>query len=505
MAITSPRAATDDAARAARFGEGGDTRLRARTARGTIVNAIFLASTNALGLIKTVAVAAIISTTSFGLWGLLMAVFMTLLMLGQVGIDDKYIQQDDADQQRAFEIAFTLQCAFAALFVVLIAIAMPLFGLIYGEPGIVAPGIAFALAMPALALQMPLWVHYRRMDFVRQRLLQVIDPVISLVLTVALALAGLGVWALVLGALVSTWCASIVIARSSPYKLRFRWDREALREYTSFSWPLMVGAISTVILIQVPVAVSARTLGVVAVAGIALAANVQQFTERVDHIVTQTLYPAICAVKNRPDLLFEAFWKSNRLALLWAAPLGAAAALFSGDFVHYVIGEKWRFAVPLIAVYGINAALNQIGFNWTAFFRAVGDTKPIAACTLIGLAAVLLIAVPLLAVKGLTAFGIGLGVATVIGVAVRIWYLRRIFPGFPMLGHIARGLGPSVPAALAVLAVRAAETGPRTLGDLFLEVGLFVVLTLAATWLSERPLLRESIGYLRGARVATSP
>ena len=50
-------------------------------------------------------------------------------------------------------------------------------------------------------------------------------------------------------------------------------------------------------------------------------------------MVTQTLYPAICAVKDRPDLLFESFWKSNRLALLWAAPIGAAAALFAGDFV----------------------------------------------------------------------------------------------------------------------------------------------------------------------------
>jgi PST family polysaccharide transporter len=504
MAVTPQPPLSEEAIRAERFGGSRDPNLRSRTARGTIINAAFLAGTNTLSLIKGVAVAAIISTTEYGLWGLLMAVVMTLLMLGQVGIDDKYIQQDEPDQQRAFEIAFTLQCAFAVLFVGLIAIAMPVFAVLYGEPDMIAPGLAFALAMPALALQMPLWVHYRRMDFVRQRTLQAVDPVISLVATVALAVAGLGVWALVVGALIGNWCAAAVIVRTSPYRLRFRWDRDALREYTSFSWPLMVGAISTVILIQVPVAVSSRTLGVVAVAGIALAANIQQFTERVDHIVTQTLYPAICAVKNRPDLLFEAFWKSNRLALLWAAPLGAAAALFAGDFVHYVIGEKWRFAVPLIAVYGINAALNQIGFNWTAFFRAIGDTKPIAAGSLVGLASVLLIAVPLLAFEGLTAFGVGLGIATVIGVAVRIWYLRRIFPGIAMVGHIARGLGPAVPASLAVLAVRAAESGPRTLEDLLLEVAVFAVGVIAATWLSERRLLRESIGYLRGVRFGST-
>src|SRR3712207_7244809 len=48
-----------------------------------------------------------------------------------------------------------------------------------------------------------------------------------------------------------------------------------------------------------------------------LATTISQFSNRVDDVVTDTLYPAICAVKDRRELLFESFWKSNRLALLW--------------------------------------------------------------------------------------------------------------------------------------------------------------------------------------------
>jgi hypothetical protein len=66
-----------------------------------------------------------------------------------------------------------------------------------------------------------------------------------------------------------------------------------------------------------------------------------------------------------------------------------------------------------------------------------------------------------------------------------------------MLRHIARGLGPTVPAALVVLGLRALESGPRTLGHVGAEVALFGVLVVAATALSERKLLRESLGYLR--------
>jgi O-antigen/teichoic acid export membrane protein len=472
--------------------------LRARTARGTLVNGAFLIGTNALNLIKGLAVAIFLTSSQYGSWGLLMAAFMTLLTLGSVGVDDKYIQQDHPDQRAAFEIALTFQAVVGVVFFCLVLVGMPLFALLYGRPEIVAPGMTFALALPALVLQMPLWVHYRRMDFVRQRSLQAIDPVISLIAVITLAAVGLGLWAFVLGELVGTWCAAIVIARSSPFPLRLRWDRKELAEYTRFSWPLLLAAISAVLLVQVPVVVSARVLGVVAVGGIALATNISQFTTRVDDIVTQTLYPAICAVKERTDLLFEAFWKSNRLALLWAVPLGGAAALFAGDFVHYVIGEKWRFAVPLIITFGIAAALNQVGFNWTAFFRARGNTRPAAVESLVGLAAVMAIAIPLLATKGLTAFGVGLIIATGASVAVRLSYLRSIFPALALAGHIASAIGPTLPAVAAVLGLRGFGLGHRSPLQVALETALYATLVIAVTLGTQRRLLGEVAGYVRG-------
>ena len=485
-----------DLATEGRVFAGEDVGLRQRTARGTIVNGVFLVGVNALGIVRGIAAAGLLTTTAYGEWGLLMAAFMTLIALGSVGIDDKYVQQDDPDQRRAFEIAFTLQIALCTGFVLLLLIGMPAFALLYGREEIIAPGIALALTLPALGLQMPLWAHYRRMDFVRQRKLQAIDPVVSLVLTVVLALAGLGVWALVISALAGTYCTAIAAVLSSPYRLRLRWDRSALREYTDFSWPLFIGAVTTVVMVQVPTAVTANVLGVTAVAGIALAATLSAFTYRVDEIVTQTLYPAICAVKDRTDLLFESFWKSNRLALLWAAPVGTAVALFAADVVPAVLGEEWRFAVGLVAAVALNSVINQIGFNWTAFFRARGETRPIAVTSVVALVLVLAIAVPLLATEGLTAFGVGLGIATLLSIVLRMWYLRRLFPGLPLVRHVARGLGPTLPAAGAVGLLRLAGPGARSVAWVALEVAAFVLVAIVATYASERALLRESAGYL---------
>jgi O-antigen/teichoic acid export membrane protein len=485
----------------ARFGDDAPPDLRLRTARGTIVNAIFMVAASGIALVQAVLVAGLLPTSVLGQWGLLMAGFMTLLLLGSVGIDDKYVQQDESDQQRAFEIAFTIQVLLGVLFVVVILVGMPLFALLYGRSEIIGPGCALALGIPALALQMPLWTHYRRMDFARQRKLQVIDPVVTFVVTIALVLAGMKLWALVIGAIVGSCLASVAIVRSSPYPLRLRWDRDAAKEYARFSWPLFVATGATVLLVQVPVTVSSHVLGIAAVAGISLAGNIAQFTTKVDYLVTQTMYPAICAVKDRTDLLFESFWKSNRLALLWAAPLGAAAALFASDFVHHVIGEKWRFAVPLIAIAGAAAVVNQVGFNWTAFFRAIGDTRPLAVASVVGVAVTLAVGVPLMVEHGITGFGVGVASSAVVGVALRLWYLRRIFPGVAFVGHVVRGIGPTVPAVAAILALRAIDGGARTPSRVAVEALLYTALVVVATYASERPLLREAVDYLRHSRV----
>jgi O-antigen/teichoic acid export membrane protein len=212
----------------------------------------------------------------------------------------------------------------------------------------------------------------------------------------------------------------------------------------------------------------------------------------VDQIVTQTLYPAIAAVKDRPQTLFEVFVKSNRIALMWGAPFGVGLALFAHDLVEHALGERWRPAVGLLEVFGVLAAVNHVGFNWSAFWRARGDTRPLAITAGVTTVAFCAATLPLLLTDGLHGLAIGMAVMVGASLAMRAYYLTRLFEGFRPLRHALRGLGPTVPAALVVLGVRAAGgAGPIA------EFVLFVAVFAAATVALERPLLREAAGYLR--------
>jgi O-antigen/teichoic acid export membrane protein len=474
-------------------------KLRNVAAKGLVVNAIFMIAMNGLGLVKGLGVAAFLSPRDYGLWGLLAVAFTTLFKLIQVGVDDKYIQQDSEDQELAFQEAFTMQCLLCGAFVLVILIAMPLFALGYGDWRILLPGYTLALVIPSNALQVPTWVFYRKMDFVAQRRLQVYDPVVGLVVTIGLAAAGAGYWSMVLGVVAGGWTAAFVAVRASPYPLRWRFRRDTLREYVGFSGPLFTSAVLVIILAQVPVFVGKHTIGLIGVGAMGLASNLSQYSERVDAIISNTLYPAVCAVKDRAPVLLETFTKSNRLAMLWATPLGAGLALFAPDFVHHVLGDRWRIAIYPLQAFGVAAAINQIGFNWTAYYRARGETKPIAINAGVMCAGVLCIAIPLLVTHGVDGYSTGMAIALVLLTLSRIRYLAKLFPLRTVLGNSVRGMLPTVPAIGAVLGIRAAMWGgPRTTGDALIEIAAFCLVVGATTVWSERTLLKEFRGYLTG-------
>jgi O-antigen/teichoic acid export membrane protein len=477
----------------------GARTMREHVAHGTLVNGAFLALVSALAMLKGLIVAGFLTREEYGVWGILIITLTTLLWIRDVGIGDKYIQQDEGDQEQAFQRAFTLELTVTAAFSLVALALVPVLALLYGREDLIGPGLVMAGTLALSVLATPVWVFYRRMDFLRQRLLQAVDPVVAFAATIALAASGAGYWSLVIGAAVGAAAGGLVAVVASPYRLRLRYDRGSARSYLTFSWPLVVESGGGIVIAQGSVIAGNATLGIAGVGAIALASTISQFTNRVDEIVTATLYPAICAMRDRVDLMLEVFVKSNRLALLWGIPFGAALTLFADDLVRFGLGDEWEPAVTLLQVFGVAAAAGHVAFNWNAFYRARGETRPLAVVSVLTAVSFLAVPVPLLASDGLTGFAIGIAVMTGVAVAARTFYVMRLFPGFPLARHALRAAAPTMPAAAAVLLARLLESGERTLGMALGELALFAVVALAATAVFERALLREALGYLRPA------
>jgi O-antigen/teichoic acid export membrane protein len=473
--------------------------LRRRAARGMLINAVFLAGLTSLGLIKGFVVAAFLSRGDYGVWGLLVVTLGTLGWLKQIGVSDRYVQQQDDDQELAFQRAFTLEILFSGAFLLLAALVVGLTAFLYGRAALLGPGLALLLTVPAYILQSPLWVFYKRMEFMRQRRLEVLEPVVGFVVTVALAVLGAGYWSLVVGMVAGAWAGALAILKASPYRLAFRYESGTVRQYVSFSWPLAVAGVGGIVVAQSSIVAGSAVLGLAGVGSITLASSIVLYTTQVDQIVSQTLYPAICAVADKPALLFESFAKSNRLGLMWGVPLGVAIALFTPDLIDFGLGARWHPALALIQIFGLIAAADQIGFNWDDYYRARADTRPIAVVSIVTMLACVATAIPLMIVDGLTGFGIGMAIAAGVGIAGRIVYLVRLFPAFGVLRHSARAILPTIPGAVLVLVLRQFD-GHRTVALAVAEAAVYLLVTGVLTLYVERPLLREVKGYLRNPR-----
>jgi PST family polysaccharide transporter len=478
--------------------------LRAFAAKGLIINSTFDVGLSLLGLLRGFILAALLTRADYGIWGILTVTLGVLSRLKIVGISDKYLQQNEPDQEVAFQKAFTLELLITLAWVIPLIAALPIAAVIYHQWRVVAPGLLLISALIADALQAPFWTFYRDMDFVKQRMMGLAEPIVGFVVAIVLAALGAGYWALAIGLVVGAWSGSIVAIVNSRYPLRWRYDKGALKVYGAFSAPIFIATLSSVVLANSSAVAANAHLGLVGVGAISLAATITSFTTKIDDLVGGTLYPAVCAVQDRLDLLRESFVKTNRLALMWAVPFGAGLALFAGDLVHFGIGDKWHDAIVLLQVNGLVAGIGHIAWNYDDYLRARSNTKPIAIVGVAAMVTFLAVGIPLLLVDGLPGFAIGLAAQAIVAVGLRVWYMTKLFNGFGFIGHATRSILPAVPAAVVVLLMRQFETGPRTFAMAIADLVVYSLVTLLATFVFERDLIREAFGYL-AARAAPAP
>ena len=132
------------------------------------------------------------------------------------------------------------------------------------------------------------------------------------------------------------------------------------------------------------------------------------------------------------------------------------------------------------------------------------ETRILAVESGLVFVAVLGVGVPLLLSEGLSGYAVGILAGTLVALGVRLVYLTRLFPALNLVNHVLGAVIPTILAAGAVLLGRA--TLPSGGGATHWCGALgYAAIALAATWATERVLLKEAFGYLRRAARPATP
>ena len=475
----------------------GIANLRTHAARGMLVSGAFQVTLLLVSALRGLAVAAFLTRADYGVWGIVgLSLWTTLGFKAVFGATDKYVQQSEDDQEEAFQRAFTVEVIYAAALIPLTAAVVLVFAVLTGASAVVGPGLCLILLLPAAALQFPIATFLRRLDYGRQRSLQAIEPIVGAVVMVGMAIAGAGYWSFVGGALAGAWLTAVVAVIASPFRLRLRFDLVTLRRYFGFSLPLFIAAGSELALFYVIILLGSGPLGIAGIGAFTLAGNLVQFTDQADAVVTETLYPAVCAVADRVALLREIFVKSNRLSLMWAVPFGVGLAVFGSDLIQFVLGPRWLPALPLLQILGVVTAVNHVGYNWSAFTKARGSTWPIAWSGVAVAAVTIGFAIPLMYSDHLVGLGIAFAAGQAFSLVLRSVVIARVLDGARIVLQLGRAFAPTLCALPPVLVVRALLGRESTLAGSLAVLLVYALATVTATAVLERSLLREAIGYL---------
>ena len=343
-----------------------------RTLRGMVWAYGSYFTGRALVLVSTAILARLISPKEFGLVALALTFMAFLDMLQGLGVSEALVIEDEEDVEEKAETVFAISVAVGFLLMLATAALGPLAAEFFDQPRLVE-------IMPVLGVNFLLLglcsTHYalaqKRIDFRSRTIAEVCDVVARGGSGIALALAGAGVWSLVIGYLAGTLALTIALWVLVPWRPRFKPQRAHLRKLLSFGGALTGVGFMGAILAQFDNIVIGRQLGAEALGFYSIATRLPYLLiVNLSVVAGQVLFPAFATLAE--DDMRRGFLTSLRYAAMVALPMTAGLGILAEPFVIGLFGDQWQGAVTAAQVLAVWALMSPIGIVCGTAFKSRG-------------------------------------------------------------------------------------------------------------------------------------
>lgn len=290
----------------------------------------------------------------------------------------------------------------------------------------------------------------RRLDFRTSSLIETISLVLGALAAVGFAVAGMDAEAIVLGGVLGTAIASLLLVIVAPPS-RPRWRRQELAEITRFGGPASAAGVLYVAISNVDYAVLAARLsaGQVGIYWRAFQLGVL-YQDKLSGIMMRLAFPLYSRTRDLDEMkrLHE---RATRVHGALVVPLLAILIVTAPELVPLVFGDAWRAAVEPTQVLAVAGMIAAILTGYPQVLLAAGRPRPLMVfncCVLVGYAA----AVFATAGQGLVAVAVAVvGVHVAMLAAVYLILFPRVL-GMPA-ERLVGDLAPAVVGSAAILAL----------------------------------------------------
>ena len=347
----------------------------------------------ATSLLSTAVLARILVPDDFGLMTLGLLVIGYAEAINDFGLGEAVVV-DAGRRPRAADVAFVLSVGVGLAFAIAVFVSAPLLADALGDPRLTQVLRALATVLVIVNLgQIQKAELSRRFLFRRRVAGEVTLGVVKAVTSIAFALAGFGVWALVWGQLAGTTARVITDWLLCPWRPRPTFDRSTARSLASFGGRMSLAVTLGTVAHNVDYLAVGRRLGAASLGFYYLAFRLPEFLiVQTTQAVTAVLVPAYVSAATDQHRLRRGLHDATRVVAAVATPLGLLLCVHARDVIRVAFGSAWLAAAPVLQMVALASVATAVTFPAGAALKAMSRPGVLTAVA----AARLVLAAPLL-------------------------------------------------------------------------------------------------------------
>ncbi len=336
--------------------------------------------------LATLILARLLEPEDFGLVAFALAALAYINNLTVHGPGEALVFRSDAHSQRVASTAYWLSIGMSVAFTAIIWLFAPLIGRFTDDDAIwILRILSIQLVIGSLASTHGYLLRHS-LEFRRLFLPDQLGGIVRGVVSVALALAGAGVWSLVWGQLAGSLASSGLLMARSGWRPRFTIAPEEVLPTFRLGFAFTVVAILGEAARNVDFIIVGLQRGADDLGFYVLAFRLPELAIlALFEIAWGVLFPFYSRVRDAEvttsaDSLTRSYLGTVRLGSLLAFPLGLGMAALARPLVLVLYGDKWEPSIGPLAFIAVWAALTAIAGLPGTLFKAVGRPGLLTRC-----------------------------------------------------------------------------------------------------------------------------
>lgn len=462
-------------------------------ARGMAWTYLSFAAGKLLLFVSTVVLARLLIPSEFGQVAFALLVIGYLETVGDFGISSALIYEKDRPLEAA-NVAFIVSIVAGLTWFVIAFFAAPLCAEFFKDP-LVTP------IMRAMSLSFVIngfgnthdAILRRDLAFKRRMLPDFIMAIFKGAISVALALAGWGVWSLVWGQLIGAAASTIALWLVVPWRPNLRASWDATRAMLKYGGHIVSVNVISAIVHDADFLIVGRMLGATALGFYSLAYRTpEMLITTVIWVIGKVTFPVYAKLRDEPVALAQAFLLTLRYLSLVTLPAGLGLAFVGNQFVLSLYGQPWAPAAATMQVLAISGALRSLGSHAGDVYKATGRPQVLTKLGILR-AAVLIPAMIWGARFGIFGVAVAQAIVTAASTALNLVIAGRILdlPIRALIGQFKTAAVASAAMIAALVLIQPVLAGISDALELPFEVCLGMVVYVATVAAVDMPSLRR--------------